>query len=957
MYVTVHVCKSHMCEGGKHIRECARPIYHLLVTAVISLFLILSVSFQSVPASELTDDNQILTPKNQGDMQSNGFPPSRSHQGSNPQVNWQLFNSPDPSGNYSCIQFEDFDLDGKLDMVAGNSDGGISMWTGDGLGNWIAFPPPTTSLLAYDLGIDDLNNDGVPDLVIGHERGMLAWTGDGTGIWNNISSGLPYKMFGFQAPTYSIALDDMDLDGNIDIVSGNNGRGGASPIPAIRVFLGDGSGGWTEASNNLPALNGWRYFGVITGDFNKDGWPDIAGAGTTGVDAWIGDDGSTWTLRDNGLATGAFSDVCFADFNLDGNLDIVATGRNNNGVVVWNGDGWGTWTMTFNLPTTGSYTGVEVYDVNIDGFMDIITSCDDSDDVVWTGDGQDNWYPQVNGLRAGDSHYDISIGDINNDGRIDMCLLNTSGEPDVWISEVERTVNAWVEFNAPAITGLINDIEIIDINLDGKQDICYAMEGEGIEIWSGDGTGNWTALASPVTIGNYYSIISVDFNKDGMPDIISTSDAGVKAWTGDGGSTWSQLPPGSGLPLGGTYLGLVSADFNDDGNLDIAAGSDFMGVTVWNGDGGAFNFWTMTFNLPFFGTYYDLAAGDINHDGAIDLAAADGGLKVFLGDANNGWVESSGTLPDDTNEYYSVELADLNNDDAMDIIGASESNGVNTWLGDGSGAWTYDSNVIADPCTGLAVGDFSIDGSRDIVAGSSFDAGLNGNKQAAGWADVSNGLFQAGDFTTIKLADINIDGRLDIITTNYTAGTPHIWIGQYVQPSYSIGPLQVGWNMISLPLVPENSTMPDVLIDLDGDTTWSRMKLYEPLDLTDPWKSYDIAKPDSLQEISDIDITNGIWVFIPDMDSLGDGFIRIEGQEPTTTAISLTTGWNLIGYPSMTPEVAANTLPASADIISVFDAGQPYLIRDETDLNLVTMNDGEAYWVHVSSDCIWNVNW
>lgn len=889
-------------------------------------------------------------------MQSNGFPPPRQHQGDNPQVNWQLFNSPDSSGNYSCIQFEDFDLDGKLDMVAGNSDGGISMWTGDELGNWIAFPPPTTNLLIYDFGVDDLNNDGIPDLVIGHERGMLAWTGDGTGIWNNISSGLPFKPFGSQAPIYSIALDDMDLDGNIDIVGGNNGRGGGSPIPAIRVFLGDGNGGWTEASNNLPALNGWRYFGVTTGDFNKDGWPDIAGAGNIGVDAWIGDGGSTWTLRDSGLAASStYSDVCFADFNLDGNLDIVATGWLNNGVVVWNGNGVDTWTLTFDLPTIGSYTGVEVHDVNIDGFMDIITSCEDSDDVVWTGDGQDNWYSQVNGLRAGDSHDDISIGDINNDARIDMCLLNTTGELDVWVSEVERITNAWVEFNSPASTGLINDIEIIDINLDGNLDICYAMEGDGVEIWSGDGTGNWTALASPVTSGNYNSIISIDFNKDGMPDIISTFDSGIKAWTGDGGSTWSQLPAGSGLPLGSTYLGLVSADFNDDGNPDIAAGSSLSGVTVWNGNG--VDTWTMTFNLPFSGTYYDLAVGDVNHDGAIDLAAADGGLKLFLGDANDGWTESSGTLPDEWNEYYSVELADLNNDGAMDIIGASDSAGVNTWLGDATGSWTYDSNVIADSSIGLAVGDFSIDGQKDIVSGSFLDSGITGSQQSVGWTNLSDGLPSTGDFTTIELADINFDGRLDIITADYFTGTPYIWTGQYIAASYSIGSLQVGWNMISLPLIPRNSTMPDVLIDLDGNTTWSSMKIYDPLDPTDPWKCYGISKPASLQEISDINNTNGIWLFIPDMGSLGDGFIRIEGQKPTTTVISLTTGWNLVGYPSMTPEKAANTLPAAADMISVFDAAEPYLVRDETDLNLITMNVGEAYWVRTTSDCIWNVDY
>ena len=924
----------------------------------LALVMPLGLLIPSEPAME--DDSINLTKQNTEDIQPIRFPPSTLHQGGSPQVYWQQYNPPDQSGLYSCIQLYDFNLDGKLDMVAGNSNGGISMWTGDGVGNWAVFSPPTTSLDYYDFAFGDINNDGIPDMVAGYDRGMLAWISDGAGTWIDITNGLPNEYLGPLFPIYSVVLDDMDLDGNLDIIGGNNGKAGAQPIQAIRVFLGDGNGAWTDASSNLPSINGLKYFGVATGDFNNDGWPDIAGAGSNGVDAWIGNGGSTWILRDIGLPSiGAYSDVKFADFNIDGNLDIVASGKNNNGMAVSNGDGWGVWTTTYTLPLSDSYTSVEVSDVNIDGYMDIIASSDNSPEHIWTGDGQNNWYSQINGLRPGDSHVDISIGDIDNDARVDMCLLNTTGEHDVWSSEVDRSVNAWAELNPPASSGQINDIEIADINKDGKLDICYAMEGGGIELWAGDGTGNWTALTSPITTGNYNSLISLDFNKDGILDIVSTSDAGLKAWSGDGGSAWVLLPPGCGLPSAGTFLGLVSADFNNDGNPDIAAGSDSSGVAVWNGNG--LDYFEMKFNLPFSGTYYDLEAGDINHDGAIDLVAADGGLKTFLGDAIDGWTESSGVLPDNTNQYYSVEITDLNNDGKLDIVGASESTGVNTWLGDGTGAWTFDSNVISEASTGLAVGDFSIDGSKDIIAGSSLDTGLNGNQQITGsWNTVSDGLFLSGDFTTMELVDINIDGRLDIITANYTAGTPHIWVGEYIPPppvSYSIGPLQVGWNMISMPLIPGDTSLPDALIDLDGDTSWTRVKCYSPIDAMNPWKSYSSLGSPSVQDVFSIENTKGAWIYIPDAISLGDGFIRVEGQEPDTTGITLKAGWNLIGYPSSVDRLASDALPGSVDMIAVYDGLLPAMIRDETDLSTVTMSAGNAYWIHVNADIVWDLDW
>ncbi|HAR94429.1 MAG TPA: hypothetical protein DCR97_00460, partial [Deltaproteobacteria bacterium] len=96
----------------------------------------------------------------------------------------------------------------------------------------------------------------------------------------------------------------------------------------------------------------------------------------------------------------------------------------------------------------------------------------------------------------------------------------------------------------------------------------------------------------------------------------------------------------------------------------------------------------------------------------------------------------------------------------------------------------------------------------------------------------------------------------------------------------------------------------------------------------------------------------GLWVHVT---SGGlDNFITVEGNAPSSTEIQLYVGWNLVGYPSDSPSLASATLPALADMVSVFLPTTPY-IADISNLDSVSMSSGNAYWVHVTSDCTWNI--
>ncbi len=167
--------------------------------------------------------------------------------------------------------------------------------------------------------------------------------------------------------------------------------------------------------------------------------------------------------------------------------------------------------------------------------------------------------------------------------------------------------------------------------------------------------------------------------------------------------------------------------------------------------------------------------------------------------------------------------------------------------------------------------------------------------------------------------------------------------------SYPIS-LHVGWNLISFPIVPMDTSVENLLSSISG--SWDNAKWYDANDPTDPWKSYSPAKPASLNDLTDIDNTMGFWLHVTD--STDD--LIIYGNEPVTTNIMLKAGWNLVSYPSNITDTVADALwGTGADRVECYDAGTPYLIKEMGPADL--MSPGNGYWVHVLVDSVWTVDW
>jgi len=164
----------------------------------------------------------------------------------------------------------DFNGDGKIDLaMLGEAQPNLFplllVRFGDGTGN---FSDPATSLdrhLHFTIG--DFNGDGKPDLAASSIDKIRIYLANGQGGFTSVDS----PNFADLNSTLSVA--DFNTDGKLDVLLNNPSVANNGTTFSGYAPLGDGQG-----KLQLPAPIGEGVKGdfVATGDFNKDGKPDLA---------------------------------------------------------------------------------------------------------------------------------------------------------------------------------------------------------------------------------------------------------------------------------------------------------------------------------------------------------------------------------------------------------------------------------------------------------------------------------------------------------------------------------------------------------------------------------------------------------------------------------------------------------------------------------------------------------
>jgi hypothetical protein len=357
---------------------------------------------------------------------------------------------------------------------------------------------------------------------------------------------------------------------------------------------------------------------VFAADFDGDGDADIVSATSSDNQvAWHRNNGdNTFTRVTVGSANDPRS-VYAADVDGDDRVDILAVSVTDNSVYWYRNDGTpasGTWTRSTISNTASGARAVQAADIDRDGDMDVVAASFLSDKLAWyENNGSQTFTERIVNVPDTDTNSSNGNGDI--DG--------------------------------------VSAVFAADINRDGHLDIVTASGVDGEVAWfQNDGTpanGGWTlrtirnsvaATADPAEL----SVVVADMNGDGDLDVVTANFGEDRiAWFQNDGTPangiWTRRDIST--TADGAYT-VFAADMDSDGDMDVLSASvldDKIALYRNNGNGIVFTASTVntadTDGNPNNGTNGD--ADGATHVLAIDLNG-DGDLDVISGSRNDNKV-------------------------------------------------------------------------------------------------------------------------------------------------------------------------------------------------------------------------------------------------------------------------------------------------------------------------------
>jgi hypothetical protein len=332
------------------------------------------------------------------------------------------------------------------------------------------------------VAVGDFNGDGDLDLASAN-----AFSGDVSVLLGDGSGGFPAtdaSRFPVGNGPESVAVDDLDGDGDLDLVIANAGS------DDISVLLGDGSGGFPAADASRFPVGEAPVF-IAVGDLDGDGDLDLATANAfsddvsvllgDGVGGFAAADGSPFPVGDYPVS------VAVGDFDGDGDQDLVTANLESDDVSVLLGDGSGGFPAAdaSRFPVGNAPGTVAVDDLDGDGDLDLVIANAGSDDVsVLLGDGSGGFAAAAaSPFPVGNGPVSVAVRDFDGDGDLDLATANNFSE------DVSVLLNTTIDLTPPILTGLM------DVTLEAASDqpgVHYTFE-----VSAADDSGEVTLTCTP----------------------------------------------------------------------------------------------------------------------------------------------------------------------------------------------------------------------------------------------------------------------------------------------------------------------------------------------------------------------------------------------------------------------------------------------------------------------------
>lgn len=717
----------------------------------------------------------------------------------------------------------DMDQDGLLDiflMGVAVSNPIVRLYRNEGDGTFQSIPHALLAVGNGSAAWADYDADGRSDVVLSGETPG----GPVTSLYRNEGG---FQFTPIPAPledvaNATLAWADMDVDGDPDLLlAGEDGTGFIS-----KVYRNDGNGSFVDLAVSLAGVSDGE---AAWGDFNDDGYPDIALTGENSAAA----NGRTTRLYQNTAGSGFVelsansailtdldggSALAWGDYDGDQKLDLAIIGQSRTlpidrtFALYRNTESSPNILSEEPLSPTATIEGFEVmleweaplaYPVGIrsglsynlqvgtsPGGSEIITPHASSIGyrrIAKMGNsGQETSFSLID-LEAGTYYWQVQSVEADFEGSPFTTIDSFTYFPPSFVNSTDTTF-------AGGLPPGLEDAHLSWVDIDMDKDLDLFVMGKGaaalpqVRMYRNE-QGNLTD--DPLAVSQVIPVLGAsvdwgDMNGDGFPDVAivgeATTGPATRLYRNDGMGALIPFPAGlPDLQEGTSAWG----DFDNDGDADL----------LLSGTNGAQNL-TRLYQLKT-GTFTAISTGfeamsrsaaawgDYDNDGDADLVIAGAGdtqNQTILYRNNGDSTFSQQNVPFEAVIDPTLEWGDYDNDGRMDLLlsGQAASGPVTkVYHNDGAGVFTELPITLPGITNGqVAWGDYNDDGFLDIaLTGESTTGRLAQLFQYDGGNFVlDNGnsvLFRdLNEGSHLAWGDVDADGKLDLAFAGRLSDNP-----------------------------------------------------------------------------------------------------------------------------------------------------------------------------------------